>query len=280
MAQADSGYFANGLPYNRLGNGPRTLVVFTGLAFENKPMAGMELRASRGAVQFLEQDYTVWVVNRRPGLRRGATIADMADDYAETIRSEFSGPVDVMGISSGGSIALQFALDHPDLIRHLVIYSAASRLGEVGRTLQRELSALAARRRWGDAFSMLMSFLFLPRSGIGRTLTRPVRGAFYVMGRLVVRVEDPSDVVVTVSAEDSFDVGDRLGEIRVPTLVVAGANDPFYERELFEATASGIPGARLHLESDGGHVPTGEGVRSAIRTFLDEPAPQSSTVVP
>ena len=97
----------------------------------------------------------------------------------------------------------------------------------------------------------------------------------------MVRVKDPSDVVVTVAAEDSFDVGDRLGEIRVPTLVVAGANDPFYERDLFEATASGIPGARLHLEPKGGHVPTGDEVRSAINAFLgEEPRPQSSTVAP
>ena len=245
-------------------------------------MAGMELRASRGSVQFLEGEYTVWVVNRRPGCGPGATIADMADDYAETIRSEFGGPVDVMGISTGGSIALQFALDHPDLIRHLVIYSAAYRLGDVGRTMQREIGRLAARRRWGDAFALIMSFLFLPRSGIGRTLTRPIRGLFYVMGRLMVRVKDPSDVVVTVAAEDSFDVGDRLGEIRVPTLVVAGANDPFYERELFEATASGIPGARLHLEPEGGHVPTGDAVRSAIRgvSRRGAAASESSTVAP
>lgn len=102
MAQnpAASGYFRNGLPYNRAGRGPRPLVIFQGLTFENKPQFGMLFM-----YKFLESDYTLYGVLRKPGMPQGYTLGDMADDYAVMIREEFGGPVDVLGISTGGSIA-------------------------------------------------------------------------------------------------------------------------------------------------------------------------------
>lgn len=49
-----AGYFRNGMPYNRLGHGPRPLIVFQGLMFENKPQPRMAF----GMYRFLEDDYT------------------------------------------------------------------------------------------------------------------------------------------------------------------------------------------------------------------------------
>lgn len=43
-SQETTGYFRSGLPYNRLGHGPRILVVFQGLLFENKPLTGLSAR--------------------------------------------------------------------------------------------------------------------------------------------------------------------------------------------------------------------------------------------
>jgi len=38
MRQAKAGYFRSGLPYNRFGHGPRPLVIFQGLMFENNSL--------------------------------------------------------------------------------------------------------------------------------------------------------------------------------------------------------------------------------------------------
>jgi pimeloyl-ACP methyl ester carboxylesterase len=61
------------------------------------------------------------------------------------------------------------------------------------------------------------------------------------------RVEDPSDMLVTVAAEDRFDACSQLHRITAPTLLVAGARDRLYSPELFRRTAARIPGARLAL---------------------------------
>ena len=75
-----------------------------------------------------------------PGLPRGMTMAEMAAEHADAIR-ELGAPVDVMGTSTGGSIAQQLAADHPDVVGRLVLLSTACRLGPEGKVLQRRVAA-------------------------------------------------------------------------------------------------------------------------------------------
>jgi pimeloyl-ACP methyl ester carboxylesterase len=81
------------------------------------------------------------------------------------------------------------------------------------------------------------------------------------------RADDPSDMLVTVAAEDSFDAPE-LHRITAPTLLVAGGRDRFYSPELFIETAERIPNACLRLYQGKGHA----GVmtyKPAIREILD-----------
>ncbi|MGI5270504.1 alpha/beta fold hydrolase [Nonomuraea sp. CA-218870] len=81
--------------------------------------------------------FTVHVVNHRPGLPSGTTMADLAAVYAQAIRGISEGPVNMLAISTGGSIALQLAADHPGLVDRLVLAGTACTLGPTGRRAQR-----------------------------------------------------------------------------------------------------------------------------------------------
>jgi pimeloyl-ACP methyl ester carboxylesterase len=262
-----AGYFRSGLPYNRLGHGPRPLVVFQGLMFENKPQSGPMTWYYR----FLQDDYTVYVVLRRPGLPHGYTLKDMADDYAAMIREEFGGPVDVIGVSTGGSIIHHFAADHPDLVRRLVIHSSAYTLSGEAKRLQLQVGDLARQRQWRQAYTVLLGPVFRP-AGAMKLLARPtVWLASMVMSWSAPK--DPADLVVTVEAEDQFNFRDRLAEITAPTLVVAGDQDPFYTPQLFRDTAAGIPNARLILYPGMGHPASGKQFGRDVLAFLSEEMP-------
>ncbi len=103
---AKSGYFRCGLPYNRTGHGPRPLVVFPGLTFENKPQFGM-----LSMYRFLQEGYTLLAVQRRPGMPVGYTLGDMGNDYATMIREEFGGPVHEIAaptMVAGGAVVHRF----------------------------------------------------------------------------------------------------------------------------------------------------------------------------
>jgi pimeloyl-ACP methyl ester carboxylesterase len=259
-SQPAAGTFRSGLPYNRLGRGPRPLVVVQGLTFENKPQPGLATWMYR----FLGQDYTMFSVLRRPGLPAGYTLADMAADYAAMIREEFGGPVDVIGISTGGSIVQPLAADHPDVVRRLVIHSSAHRLSDPARAAQLEVARLAGQRRWREAWATLLRFMLPPG---------PLASAQVALASILLSLRppaDPSDLVITVEAEDQFSFGEHLARITAPTLVIAGDSDPFYSPALFRETAAGIPDARLILYPGMGHPASGKRFKQDVLAFLRE----------
>lgn len=85
-----------------------------------------------GSVAVLAEDR--WVVTadlqghgRTADPGRPMRFETMADDIAALIRHLDAGPADVLGLSLGGGVALRLAIQHPDLVRRLVIMSAPCR---------------------------------------------------------------------------------------------------------------------------------------------------------
>ncbi|WP_211489884.1 alpha/beta fold hydrolase [Georgenia thermotolerans] len=241
------GVLHGGLPYLRLGAGP-VLVVLPGLESENaNPVGGARALEVRRLRPFARR-FTLHVVRRPPGLPAGATMVDLADLHAAALAAEFGEPVDVHATSTGGSVALQLAVDHPQAVRRLVLVSAACRLSEAGRAAQRRLAAGVLR---GD---LRRTYADLGRLMGGSWLaTRAVGAAMWLAGPAMAPA-DPADLLRTIAAEDAFDVCPRLGEVRAPTLVVAGARDGYYGPELFRRTAAGIPLSQLRLYPRMGHM--------------------------
>lgn len=264
----DAGYFRSGLPYNRYGSGPCPLVVCQGLVFENKPVTGSMARMN-SVFKFLEASYSVYIVIRKPHLPAGYSMKDMADDYAAMIGEEFGGPVDVIGISTGGSIVQHLAADHPEAIRRLVIHSSAYKLGNMAKKIQWQVRNLAIQHRWREAYAVMMGFMF----SSGERMPLPTRALTWLVSNLMSAFgapKDPNDLVVTIEAEDVHNFKDRLGEIRAPTLVAGGGKDPFYPPELFRETAGGIPNARLRIYEGVGHPAAGKKFEQDVLAFLCE----------
>jgi pimeloyl-ACP methyl ester carboxylesterase len=260
-SKATAGYFRNGLPYNRVGHGPRTLVIFQGLVFEHKPLFAPMAWLYNGYYKYLEEDFTTYIVLRKLGLPVGYSMQNMADDYATMIKEEFGGPVDVIGVSTGGSIAQHFAADYPDLVRKLIIHSSAYALSDSNKSLQMRVGYLARQRQWKAAYATMFSPMQYPK---------PVIWIISLLAGMLAAPYDPSDFVATIEAEDKFNFKDRLAQIIVPTLVVAGDKDPFYTETLFRETAEGIPNARLILYKGVGHPAGGKQFRRDVLMFLKE----------
>jgi pimeloyl-ACP methyl ester carboxylesterase len=176
-------------------------------------------------------------------------MADLADAYAVALDEEFGEPVDVLCISTGGSVALQLAADRPELVSRLVVAGAAYRLSEYGRGFQRRTAELSTA---GDRRGL--SLMQAPDVTDSRLGQRIAGGLLWLAGPLFIKRDwNPSDMIVSIRAEDAFDIGGRLGEISAPTLVIGGGRDRFYPTELFRETAEGIPNARLIIYRDRAH---------------------------
>jgi pimeloyl-ACP methyl ester carboxylesterase len=51
------------------------------------------------------------------------SMAALAAEHADALREAFAEPVDLLGMSTGGSIAQQLAAEHPRVVRRLVLVS-------------------------------------------------------------------------------------------------------------------------------------------------------------
>jgi pimeloyl-ACP methyl ester carboxylesterase len=237
------------LPYLELGSGP-PLLFLAGLS----PAAGVDAAGTERMNASLLRPFAsrrrVLFVNRRSGLPRGMSMADLANEHAEAIRSSLGSPVDLAGISTGGSIAQQLAADHPDCVKRLVLLSTACRLGTHGRMLQRRAAARVRHGAPRKALAVMAAGFVPPRRGqLAAAVLAALAGP-----RLLAGGDDLADMATTIEAEDAFDLARSQSAIRAPTLILAGGADRFYSPELFAETARLIPDSRLRVFEGRGHI--------------------------
>ncbi|MFT3715721.1 MAG: alpha/beta hydrolase [Gordonia sp. (in: high G+C Gram-positive bacteria)] len=255
---------AAGVPYAAVGTGPPVLVS-SGLW----PTTGVDSDAMvTGAIAPLKKvaaQRTLVVVNRRPGMPSGLGMRGIAAEYADAVRAEFGGRVDVLGCSTGGSIAQQLAVDHPDVIGRLILVSTACRLGAETKHNQALTGRLLRENRKRDAMA-IAAMEFMP-PGLG-----PLgRAAGWVSANHVVPDDaEAADLATTLEAEDAFDLAALSPPISAPTLIVGGDRDKFYPRTLFEETAALIPDSTLLMVPGKGHIGVTSSARAqtAVADFL------------
>jgi 3-oxoadipate enol-lactonase/4-carboxymuconolactone decarboxylase len=159
-------------------------------------------------------------------------------------RDEVGGAFSYAGDSVGGAVGLQLLLDAPGRVRDAVLLCTGARLGEPamwgGRMAQVAMSGTpvmvaGSRERW-----------FAP----GFLDRRPE-----VASALLRALSETADEGYTAvcGALATYDVRDRLGEIGVPVLAVAGAADQVTPPGLLREVAEGVRDGRLVVLDDVAH---------------------------
>ena len=116
------------LPTLTIGDGPRHVAMLPGLSPTPGLPTGRERRLAVSGWEPLLDRYTVYRIGRR--VRPVGTPFDsMADDVSVALEA-IDPPVDLIGASTGGAIALLVAASRPDLIRRLVLVITGLRLSE------------------------------------------------------------------------------------------------------------------------------------------------------
>jgi pimeloyl-ACP methyl ester carboxylesterase len=148
------------------------------------------------------------------------------------------------GHSMGGAIALALALRRPAWLRGVVLAGTGARLRVDPHLLELLHTDYPAVVDW------IVKMSFAHQEG---PLTYGQQVRRNGTRRQMLRV--PQEVTLDdYRACDSFDVMDRLGEIELPTLCVAGAQDRMTPPKYSEHLHQGIKGSRLEIIERAGHM--------------------------
>jgi pimeloyl-ACP methyl ester carboxylesterase len=190
----------------------------------------------------------------------------------------------VLGHSFGGHVALEYALRYPDSLSHLLLLDS----GGDSRWSQENAPQLLAKRGYGPKRAELARRWFngdfepremMPifwRIGGAYAHATGLRALFQAgrdlaEGAWRSRMRAEPLIFAGRQLLKGWTVMDRLDEIAVPTLVIAGRDDFVFPPEHQAELAAGIPGAHLCIIERAGHNPHSEQsgeVMSAVRAFM------------
>ena len=144
----------------------------------------------------------------------------------------------VVGHSMGGAIALDFALHYPDRLDGQVLVGSGARLRVAPAILTGILADFEA------TVDLVCNYAFGPSAS--DQLKR--------LGRQRLLQTPPQVLHGDYAACDAFDVMERLGEVRSPTLVIGGTADVLTPPKYSIYLRDHIPGAELVLVDAAGHM--------------------------
>lgn len=165
----------------------------------------------------------------------------------------------LVGHSMGGAIALALAIHHPEHVVGLGLLGSGARL----RVMPEILNFVADQTTFYKAADLLVACSF---SGAAQPQLVELASKRLLETRQSVLYGD-------LMACNRFDVMDKLGMVKQPTLVICGAEDPMTPLRYSQYLASSIPNARLSVIPGAGHMVMLEKpdlVVDSLNSFLQE----------
>ncbi len=188
------------------------------------------------------------------------TFDDLIDDLLAVAEAANARRFHLVGESIGGTAVLACALKTPERVLSLCLSNAAARGGLVSNVKGwREIVRQGGQTAWAQ---QMMQWRFHPNA-----LTPELR-AWYT------RVHETCSMEATIGLADlllASDLTARLGEIKVPTLLLAPEASPFIPLEMMASMRAAITGAELQVFANAKHgLPLSHGRECArvLRDFL------------
>lgn len=181
-----------------------------------------------------------------------AGVETMARDVVGLMQSLGLAKATVVGADVGGFVALQLALERPEMVDRLVLLSTAATgredvfLSEEARRLRAETAGMSLVDRFRHDLGLQVAPGFTGRNP-------------GLLDGLVdnYRKQPPDAEALNRQRErvEGWDVRGELSRVKAPVLVVGGSGDRYQEKSSLEYLGTAIGEARLEWVANAGHIP-------------------------
>ncbi|MBR2802502.1 MAG: alpha/beta hydrolase [Erysipelotrichaceae bacterium] len=242
------------------GKGKKTMLLISGLNVQD--VRGLSVALGlwwlyRG----FAKEYTLYCFDRREDLPEGCTVREMAEDIALGMKALGLKDACVLGVSQGGMIAQYLAIDHPELVRKLVLGVTLSRRND---TLARHIERWCALAEAGDKEGILLDYLQENYSAAYQERYRillPLLAGF-------TKTMPLSRFLICAQACLSCESYELLEKISCPVLVLGGKEDKIVTPEA-SAEIAGKLNCEVYLYENGGHAVYEEEAKDFNRRVRD-----------
>ncbi len=253
------------LHYDEAGSGPETIVFSHSYLLDSRHFSPQ--------IEFFKARYRCLAFDHRGHGRSQATeagydVENLYQDAVAFIEAAHAAPCHFVGLSTGGFVGLRLALRRPELLNKLVLMDTSAdpepeeNLGQY-RLLMRVVRLLG----WWPVIGRVMPIFFTRKF-----LKDPARRDTVAFYKSVIKGQDRQAMVKFGQAIFSrAGVYDEIDRIKTPTLVVVGQQDQATIPDKARRMAQKIPGAKLVIIPEAGHICTVEQpdrVNAALQDFL------------
>ncbi len=204
----------------------------------------LQVEALRGRYRCLTLDLPGH--GESPMLSGWLRVSDMASEVAGLLARLDLGPAHLVGLSLGGAVALELAVKYPRQVRSLTIVNSSGSLGGGWRRVPSSMIRLGLL--FGGPMQWLGAWV---ANGL---FPGPEHAELRRLARQRIAENSRLDYLRTVAAIVCYDLGNRVRQIQLPTLVVAGDRDHTVPLRAKRALADAISGAELWLVPGSGHA--------------------------
>ncbi|MGQ0550502.1 MAG: alpha/beta fold hydrolase [Armatimonadota bacterium] len=193
------------------------------------------------------------------------TLRMMADDLAGLLDALDVSAAHIVGASMGGFIAQEFALAYPDRVERLVL-CCTSFGGPNSVPIPQETVQSFLQRTGDPERDLRAAFAYQLKTDYADTHARELDE--YVAWR-VAHPQGLSAYHRQLAAASAHDTEGRLASLRCPMLILHGIRDNVVPAGNADLLAAKIPGARVHVFADAGHLFLWERADDANRLIVE-----------
>lgn len=208
---------------------------------------------------------------RAGDLSGAATIERMASTVLSDAPAKFA----LVGLSMGGIVAFEIMRQAPDRITHLALLNTTARQDTAGQVRKNQMKRVVA-----GELSLVLREELKPQYLAEANRKPSTLSLLESMGQQLGVDAFVQQTMALTIRRDAFDV---LGEIRCPTLVLAGADDRVCPVDRHEEIARQVKGSKLQILESCGHISTLEKpdeVSNALQQLLELRAVRDGSQTP